>query len=133
MAFAPRIEFDPDADSWRENALCHRMHLPLSMFMSDKGRHDLVAKARRVCADCPVSAQCLEAGIWELVGVWGGTVPSERRVIRRIMRKRSLDLSSAYALFLSGNKIEDEPEHAPIYSFFDWLDRSRQSNSDRVS
>jgi WhiB family redox-sensing transcriptional regulator len=47
-------------------------------------------EAKRICRDCPVQIQCLG---WALEngaadGVWGGTTPEERRVIRSVSRKR---------------------------------------------
>jgi WhiB family transcriptional regulator, redox-sensing transcriptional regulator len=47
-------------------------------------------RARAWCARCPVKVECLE---WALIvdvryGMWGGTTPKERRVIRR-QRKRA--------------------------------------------
>lgn len=39
-------------------------------------------KAAAICAVCPVKAECYEAGVDETEGVWGGTTPKERRVIR---------------------------------------------------
>jgi len=44
-----------------------------------------VAAARAVCARCPVQRECrdwaLQAG--EPAGIWGGTTPEERRLLRR--------------------------------------------------
>jgi WhiB family redox-sensing transcriptional regulator len=46
-------------------------------------------EAKRICRGCPVQIQCLA---WALAsgvtdGVWGGTTPDERRVIRSLSRK----------------------------------------------
>jgi WhiB family transcriptional regulator, redox-sensing transcriptional regulator len=46
-------------------------------------------EAKRICRDCPMQIQCLG---WALEngaadGVWGGTTPDERRVIRSMSRK----------------------------------------------
>lgn len=45
--------------------------------------------ARRICADCPVKAPCLEYAMEQHIdhGVWGGTSERERR---RIARRRRL-------------------------------------------
>jgi WhiB family transcriptional regulator, redox-sensing transcriptional regulator len=47
-----------------------------------------VEVARRVCADCPVKAMCLEYALDNRIdhGVWGGTSERERR---RILKARS--------------------------------------------
>ena len=45
-----------------------------------------IARARQVCALCPVSAECLEAALeapQNPHGVWAGTTEDERRPIRR--------------------------------------------------
>lgn len=46
-------------------------------------------EAKRICRNCPVQIQCmtwaLETGVTD--GVWGGTTPDERRVIRSLSRK----------------------------------------------
>jgi WhiB family redox-sensing transcriptional regulator len=48
-----------------------------------------VEVARRICADCPVKAPCLEYAMENHIdhGVWGGTSERERR---RIARRRRL-------------------------------------------
>jgi WhiB family redox-sensing transcriptional regulator len=44
-----------------------------------------VAAAKAVCAGCPVARECLDWALrmGEAAGVWGGTTPEERRVLRR--------------------------------------------------
>jgi WhiB family redox-sensing transcriptional regulator len=46
-----------------------------------------VERARRVCADCPVKAECLEYALTYRIdhGVWGGCSERERR---RLLRRR---------------------------------------------
>jgi WhiB family redox-sensing transcriptional regulator len=46
-----------------------------------------VMVAKRVCASCPVRAQCLEYALTNRIarGVWGGASEGDRR---RIMRRR---------------------------------------------
>ncbi|MGH8328620.1 MAG: WhiB family transcriptional regulator [Steroidobacteraceae bacterium] len=50
-------------------------------FFPDKG--DSTAAAKRVCAGCPVRAECLEYALQrgERYGVWGGTSERQRRAI----------------------------------------------------
>jgi len=49
-----------------------------------------VEVARRICAECPVKAPCLEYALVHRIdhGVWGGASERERR---RILRQRRLD------------------------------------------
>jgi hypothetical protein len=42
-----------------------------------------------ICADCSVTSECLEAGLKEPGGIWGGLFPKERRAIVR-RRKESV-------------------------------------------
>jgi WhiB family redox-sensing transcriptional regulator len=46
-------------------------------------------EAKRICRACPVQIQCLawalENGVAD--GVWGGTTPDERRIIRSLSRR----------------------------------------------
>lgn len=53
-----------------------------------------VEVARRICAECPVKAPCLEYALTHHIdhGVWGGASERERR---RILRQRRLDAAIA--------------------------------------
>jgi WhiB family redox-sensing transcriptional regulator len=43
-----------------------------------------VALLKRICSGCPVQAECLEWAIkHESHGFWAGTLPSDRKMIRR--------------------------------------------------
>jgi len=49
-----------------------------------------IATAKRVCARCPVAAQCLEWALrsGQTSGVWGGTCEDERAALLRTARER---------------------------------------------
>jgi WhiB family transcriptional regulator, redox-sensing transcriptional regulator len=66
-----------------------REHAPEVFFPSDGVGVDA---ARRICADCPVRADCLEYALAYRIdhGVWGGASERERR---RILRARRLTAS----------------------------------------
>lgn len=70
---------------WAEHAACRDLdpELFFPVGLTGPGWEQLQA-AREVCARCPVVRSCLdwalEAGVSD--GVWGGTTPDERRVIR---------------------------------------------------
>jgi WhiB family transcriptional regulator, redox-sensing transcriptional regulator len=73
---------------WAERALCAQAD-PDAWF-PDKGHYELTQLARRICARCPVRAQCLEyalsgADTWGGIatGIWGGTTPQERDQLRQ--------------------------------------------------
>jgi WhiB family redox-sensing transcriptional regulator len=63
---------------WRSQAEC-RKH-PEVPFVADKFSTKQVAAAKAICAQCPVTAECLK---WALdygeTGVWGGTSDLQRR------------------------------------------------------
>ena len=70
---------------WMAEGLCREVH-PSTFFPSDGVG---VEAARRICAECPVQALCLEYALRNRIdhGVWGGASERERR---RILRQRRL-------------------------------------------
>ena len=68
-----------------------RGRAPQDFFPSDGAGVD---QARRICADCPVKAPCLEYALTYRIdhGVWGGASERERR---RILRRRRLEASAS--------------------------------------
>ena len=40
-------------------------------------------KARALCDTCEVKAECLEAGMTEEYGIWGGLSPKQRKRLRK--------------------------------------------------
>ncbi len=71
--------------SWMTLGNC-RDHHPSVFFPSDGVGVEI---ARRICADCPVKAPCLEHALAERIdhGVWGGCSERERR---RILKRRRI-------------------------------------------
>jgi WhiB family redox-sensing transcriptional regulator len=51
------------------------------------------AKARAICAGCPVAAACLDwaLGQPDLAGFWGGVTEDGRKHLRRRMLRRAAD------------------------------------------
>jgi WhiB family transcriptional regulator, redox-sensing transcriptional regulator len=75
----------PPRVDWREFAACRRAD-PALFFPVGTTPHAMAQadRAKRVCAECPVRAACLD---WALatgqeLGVWGGTAEGERRALR---------------------------------------------------
>lgn len=64
-----------DNPDW-EQALCNNFD-PDLWFEPDHERE--VAK---VCQGCPVKTMCLQVGLTEQHGVWGGLTPAERKALR---------------------------------------------------
>jgi WhiB family transcriptional regulator, redox-sensing transcriptional regulator len=86
-----RIENPTEIDTvaaWMSGGNC-RNYPPAVFFPSDGVGVD---RARKICADCPVAAQCLEYALEERIehGVWGGCSERERR---RILKRRRVAAS----------------------------------------
>jgi WhiB family redox-sensing transcriptional regulator len=80
--------------SWQDKAACRGMDVLL--FFGPDGeprpeREIREAKAKEVCASCPVQAQCLDYALGNstMHGIWGGlTVEGRARERRRGARRR---------------------------------------------
>ena len=72
---------DPHALTWRDLASCAEAD-PDAFFPETGGS---TRDARRVCAACPVAAQCLAYALEheEPFGIWGGMTTSQRRRLLR--------------------------------------------------
>lgn len=66
---------------WQLEANCRG--LDPSMFFVGRGDYKAMERAKATCRGCPVKAECLELGMHEIEGVWGGLSARERRVLRR--------------------------------------------------
>lgn len=76
---------------WKKDALCRSEGVGVDAFYPESGTHggNHLAAPRRICLRCPVRYECLEYGINEPYGVWGGHSPSQRRRITAMMKKGS--------------------------------------------
>ena len=72
---------------WQRDAECRTGDAALlRIFVSDERDNSNAARAKRICATCPVQADCLAYAlehVENLRGVWGGTTPRERLTMRR--------------------------------------------------
>lgn len=70
--------------AWQDWGMCSQTSP--DAFFPDKGQP--TAAAKRVCASCPVQAECLEYALAndERYGVWGGLSERERRVLKQLRR-----------------------------------------------
>lgn len=75
--------------NWREDVACRDadpdLFFPIGMTGAALRQME---QAKRICRACPVRIQCLGWALENRVteGVWGGTTPDERRVIRSLSR-----------------------------------------------
>jgi hypothetical protein len=65
------------AEPWREQAECRG--LPVDWFFPGHGQR-VDPRGRDACSQCPVTAECREAGRQQVYGAWGGV---SRRAARR--------------------------------------------------
>lgn len=65
---------------WMQDAACRGMDAAL--FMPERGDIDTLNQAKAVCRNCHVRLQCLEYGLEEKYGIWGGMAESARRKLR---------------------------------------------------
>jgi len=77
--FLPKLR----REAWMEQALCAQVDPDL--FYADKSDWSMTIKAKLVCRECPVRAQCLSYALEnnEVFGVWGGMSPTQRKDLRR--------------------------------------------------
>ena len=62
---------------WRDSAACKGMDPDIFFLKRNQGGRNAESKA--ICAECPVSTECLEAGANETSGIWGGLSARQRR------------------------------------------------------
>lgn len=81
--------------SWQDLAACHGHSLAL-FFGTEKEQYDRPAKERReakakaVCASCPVAEDCREYALSRReYGIWGGMTDEERASERRRRTRRA--------------------------------------------
>ncbi|WP_147116112.1 WhiB family transcriptional regulator, partial [Pseudonocardia sulfidoxydans] len=81
--------------NWRADALCVQIDPDLFFPETDRGTafDRQVTAAKRVCAGCPVRAQCLDYALEALPdGIAGGTTPAERTALRHRLGVELVDV-----------------------------------------
>jgi WhiB family redox-sensing transcriptional regulator len=84
----PVLNDSPTRESWWSQARCNDQSGELTgLFFSDELPD--IAAAKRICAECPVMAECLEGALdrREPAGVWGGQLLSGGRIVT-VKRRR---------------------------------------------
>jgi len=80
-------QLNTDDETWRVDAACRTIDGARDLFFSEE-LHE-IADAKRVCAECPVIAPCLEGAIGraEPCGVWGGQLFLNGRILANKRRR----------------------------------------------
>lgn len=85
--------------TWKDAAACRSEDTDLFFPPGHSGEFTRqIEKAKRVCARCPVGAECLDQALDgpEKHGIWGGLTEDEReRMRRRIQRRASARMRAA--------------------------------------
>jgi WhiB family redox-sensing transcriptional regulator len=78
-----------DPEVWMEMALCREVGGDFWHPDEGEGYTYATNRAVAICRDCPVRLQCLNHAMAnnEMLGVWGGTTPAERKRMRRAIRE----------------------------------------------
>jgi WhiB family redox-sensing transcriptional regulator len=78
--------------AWYNLAACR--DAPTALFFPTNTDQSHAAAAKRICATCPVMAECLDDALSSQMGfgVWGGTTAEERR--RLLGRHRAMTTSA---------------------------------------
>lgn len=69
-----------DEETWRRRAAC-RPPMDTNIFFPMRGEYDKEHQAKRICAMCPVTKECLAYALsqYNCSGIWGGTSHKERK------------------------------------------------------
>lgn len=82
MSIIGTLEHILNREPWQERGVCRQVDIG-DMFFPDKGGS--TKEAKRICAVCPVAAECLQYALDhdERFGIWGGFSERERRRMKR--------------------------------------------------
>lgn len=108
MKLQPRGLPAPRAEEWQwqSEAVCRGMDSAIFFTCDDssrRGQQRREARAKALCAQCPVLMQCRDhaLNVGEAFGVWGGLSAAERAALHSraaLDQRRSLDSSRSIAL-----------------------------------
>lgn len=72
---------------WNGNTLLVKRMVDL-MYADEDEDPEAVDVALSICENCPALSECIDVGLSERYGVWGGLRASERRSMRQNVRMR---------------------------------------------
>jgi WhiB family redox-sensing transcriptional regulator len=77
---------DSTMRTWRDEAACKGMPADLFFPEGKQGQTiniNVLSRAKVICNSCPVQPECLEHGMSEPIGIWGGKTRRERNLLRK--------------------------------------------------
>lgn len=77
---------------WRDRAACKGVDPDLFFPRRGDGIGKQHAVIKEYCEQCPVRRQCLEVGLREIKGIWGGKTVEERRELRKRKERSNIRL-----------------------------------------
>lgn len=101
---------------WQDHAAC--LGADLRVFFPKRINDSTAARAKRICRDCPVMAECLEHELaqrdYEQHGIYGGLTPDERKAYRRRRRysRKAATVNEARAAVAAGSTVSAAARHA---------------------
>lgn len=83
LEFVEILEDRIDQRSWRARAACTLGETKTWVFFPGSGDRHAVEAARKICATCPVAAECAEYATRHrgIPGIWGGLSKNERKAM----------------------------------------------------
>lgn len=82
----------PAIGHWTDRAACRAPGVDPELFFppTDTPPAAQLSAARQICGSCPVRAECLRWALrtGEPAGIWAGTTPAERRLLRQTGRSQ---------------------------------------------
>jgi WhiB family redox-sensing transcriptional regulator len=75
--------------AWMQLALCREVGGDFWHADEGEGQTYATNRAIAICKQCPVRDLCLDYALTnnEMIGVWGGTTPSQRKRMRKALRE----------------------------------------------
>jgi hypothetical protein len=74
-------------DEWKPQGLCWKVDGNWMDVTNGPAQRESMARELAFCSRCLVVEECLEYGLKEPAGIWGGKLPKERRRIARERKK----------------------------------------------
>lgn len=95
IVISPNLAEKMKEPVWFRDANCRNSEIPSQyleiMFPESNSGHGAnhLATARKICLPCPVRYECLQYGLNDEYGVWGGHSPTQRKRITSLVKKGS--------------------------------------------